>query len=129
MMAALLVIIVCAAPVAQASEFDLLKTLYQERGQTVVSPVSLNLALLMAAEGAKDETRAELLAAAGQTEETMAQYAAKAMAITGVSMANAAFVKEGFSVLEAYNAILIDRYQAEHGIRMNAQVTQEREII
>ena len=113
MLVALLALFVVAAPVAQASEFDLLNTLYRERGQTVVSPVSLNLALLMAAEGAKDETRAELLAAAGLTEETMAQYAAEAMAITGVSMANAAFLKNGFSVLEAYDAILKERYQAE----------------
>lgn len=125
MLVALLALFVVAAPVAEASEFDLLNTLYRERGQTVVSPVSLNLALLMAAEGAKDETRAELLAAAGLTEDTLAQYVAEAMAITGVSMANAAFVKEGFSVLEAYDAILKDRYQAERFAIGGADVNEK----
>ena len=115
MLAALLAFIVGFAPAAWASEMDLLNTLYRERGQTVVSPVSLNLALLMAAEGAKGQTRAELLAAAGLTEETMAQYALQAMALanSGVSMANAAFVKEGFAVLESYDAPLKEKYQAE----------------
>jgi serpin B len=113
MLAVLLVFLVVSAPVAWASEYDLLNTLYKGRGQTVVSPLSLNLALLMAAEGAKGATRAELLAAAGLTEETMAQYAADAMALTGVSIANAVFIKDGFGVLDAYDAMLKERYQAE----------------
>jgi serpin B len=125
MLAALLALFVVFAPVAQASEFDLLKTLYQERGQTVVSPMSLNLALAMAAEGAKGETRAELLAAAGLTEETVAQYVEQAMALVGVSMANAAFVKEGFDVLEAYDAVLKDRYQAERFAIGGADVNEK----
>jgi len=115
MLAALMALLVVAAPAARASEIDLLNTLYQARGQTVVSPLSLNLALAMAAEGAKGETRAELLAAAGLTEETMARFVDEAMALVddGISVANAAFVKEGFGVLEAYDAVLKERYQAE----------------
>ncbi len=115
LLAAVLTLLVCAAPVAQASEIDLLQTLYREKGQTIVSPLSLNLALMMAAEGAKGETRAQLLAAAGLTEDTLLQFTQQAMALTGsgVSIANAAFVKENLKVLEAYDAALRDRYQAE----------------
>ncbi len=113
LLAAVLTFIVCAAPVARASEIDLLKTLYQEKGQTIVSPVSLNLALMMAAEGAKGETRAQLLAAAGLTEDTMAQFVDQAMTASGVSVANAIFVKDGLKVLDTYDKILNDRYQAE----------------
>jgi len=128
LLAAVLTFFVCAAPAAQAQEIDLLKALYQQKGQTVVSPLSLNLALLMAAEGAKGETRAQLLAAAGLTEEDMADYADEAMALTkaGVSVANAAFVKGDLKVLEAYEAVLRDRYRAERfaidGAGVNDQV-------
>lgn len=125
MLAILLALFVVAAPVAQASEFDLLNALYRERGQTVVSPMSLNLALLMAAEGAKGQTRAELLAAAGLTEETMAQYAQQAMALLGVSVANAVFVKEGFSVLDAYDALIRERYKAERFAIGGADVNEK----
>jgi serpin B len=115
LLAAVLTLFLCAAPVAQAQEMDLLKELYQGRGQTVVSPVSLNLALLMAAEGAKGETRAQLLAAAGVTEDNMADYVKQAMALAddGLTIANAAFVKGDLAVLKEYDAVLKDRYQAE----------------
>ena len=105
----------CAAPVARASDVELLKTLYAQRGQTVVSPLSLNLALMMAAEGAKGETRAQLLQAAGLTEEARADFAEKARKLeaAGVRIANAAFVKDGLPVLTDYDALLVDRYQAE----------------
>ncbi len=105
----------CAAPVARASDVELLKTLYAQRGQTVVSPLSLHLALTMAAEGAKGETRAQLLQAAGLTEEALADFAEKArkMEAAGVRIANAAFVKDGLPVLAEYDALLVDRYQAE----------------
>lgn len=127
MLAALLALFVVAAPAASASEIELLKALYQERGQTVVSPLSLNLALMMAAEGAKGRTRAQLLAAAGLTEETMAQFAEQAMALmgSGVSVANAAFVNEDFSVLEAYDAALRERYQAERFAIGGADVNEK----
>lgn len=121
---AALTFFVFAAPMAQASEIDLLKELYQERGQTVVSPVSLNLALLMAAEGAKGDTRAQLLAAAGLTEADIEAYAEKALSLTssGVQVANAAFVKDGFPVLAEYDKLLRDRYQAERFNLGNADV-------
>ncbi len=57
-LAAMLTLFVCAAPAARAAQTALLKTLYEQRGQTIVSPLSLNLAIAMAAEGAKGETRA-----------------------------------------------------------------------
>lgn len=105
----------CAAPVARASDVELLKTLYAQRGQTVVSPLSLNLALMMAAEGARGETRAQLLKIAGLTEEALADFAEKARKLeaAGVRIANAAFVKDGLPVLADYDALLADRYQAE----------------
>ena len=114
-LAAALTFFVFAAPVARASEIDLLKELYRERGQTIVSPVSLNLALLMAAEGAVGETRAQLLAAAGLTETDIEAYAQKALSLTasGVAVANAVFVKDGLPVLASYDKLLQDRYQAE----------------
>ncbi len=127
LLAAMLVLFVCAAPAAQAGDVRLLRTLYADRGQTVVSPVSLNLALAMAAEGAKGETRAQLLAAAGLTEEGLADFVQKALALqaSGVSMASAAFVKAGLNVLPGYDALLKDRYQAERfalGDDVNAEV-------
>jgi len=105
----------CAAPVARASDVELLRTLYARRGQTVVSPLSLNLALMMAAEGAKGETRAQLLKAAGLTDEELAGFAGKARKLeaAGVRIANAAFVKDDIAVLDEYDALLKDRYQAE----------------
>jgi serpin B len=114
-LAAALTFFVFAAPAARASEIDLLKELYHARGQTIVSPVSLNLALLMAAEGAKGETRAQLLAAAGLTEADVETYAPQALSLitSGVAVANAAFIKDGLPVLESYDKLLRDRYQAE----------------
>ena len=127
LLAAVLTLFLCAAPAAKAQEMDLLKTLYQGRGQTVVSPVSLNLALLMAAEGARGETRAQLLAAAGVTEDTMADYVKRAMSLAddGLAIANAAFVKGDLAVLKEYDAALKDRYQAERFAIDGADVNEK----
>jgi len=127
LLAAVLTFLFCAAPVARASDVELLKTLYAQRGQTIVSPLSLNLALMMAAEGAKGETRAQLLKAAGLTGEELADYAEKARKLeaAGVRIANAAFVKDDLTVLADYDALLKDRYQAERfplNEDVNAQV-------
>jgi serine protease inhibitor len=79
LLAAALALAALTAPAARAEDVRLLQTLYAERGQTIVSPVSLNLALAMAAEGAKGDTRAQLLAAAGLTEADLPEYAHKAL--------------------------------------------------
>jgi len=127
LLAAALALAALTAPAARAEDVRLLQTLYAGRGQTIVSPVSLNLALAMAAEGAKGDTRAQLLAAAGLTEADLPEYAHKALALnaSGVRTANAAFVKAGLSVLPAYDALLKERYQAERfalGGDVNAEV-------
>jgi serine protease inhibitor len=112
---AALALIFCALPAAQASQVDLLATLYAQRGQTVVSPLSVNLALAMAAEGAAGETRAQLLAAAGLTEEGLKSFAdqARELESAGLVTANAAFIRQDFDALERYTALLSGRYAAE----------------
>ena len=88
--------------------FELLREIYAEGENSVLSPLSLVLALGMAAEGAQGETLAQLLAALG-TEDTDAL----ANVPEEIRDANAVFAQPGFPVLEAYRDALAEKYNPE----------------
>lgn len=102
-----------AAP--RADGFEALKILYQRQGQTAYSPLSLLLALSMAAQGAVGETRAELLSAMGLSEAMLDSLPEEAMGLAaqGALSANAAFLLKGTNLTEEYQKLLADAYEAK----------------
>ena len=93
------------------------------RGNKNLSPVSVYLALAMAAEGARDDTQAELLALLGAKDaENMrksAEEMLKSLSISGESgeliLADSIWLgkQAGASFFEDYLALLSDSYDAE----------------
>ena len=88
--------------------FELLREIYAEGENSVLSPLSLVLALGMAAEGAQGETLAQLLTVLG-TEE----MDALAIVPEEIRDANAVFVQPGFPVLDDYRDALAEKYNPE----------------
>ncbi len=95
------------------SAFRLLRLLYSRTDNTVVSPISLQLALAMAAEGAEGQTRDELLAALGMEPGEAAKLLAQ-LGQSGLRLANAVYTVPEAPVREAYIRLLRDTYGAEH---------------
>lgn len=87
----------------------MLKVLYEQNGQFVCSPLSLELALRMAAEGAAGDTRAELLNLLGVSE----LKSIKLDKYKQLRAANAAIVSDKIALLDAYKSTLEKRYQAQ----------------
>ena len=88
--------------------FELLKKIYAEGENSVLSPLSLALALGMAAEGAEGETLAQLLEALGaENADELAQVTEE------IRSANAVFVQPGFPVKEDYVNALAGKYAPE----------------
>ena len=115
-----LVMLGCAAlaePVAAESApavgeklgFELLKALYAEGGNVLLSPASLTLALGMAAEGAEGETLTAILTALG------AENASELGDVVPeeIKSANAAFVAQGLPLKGDYIDRLNEAYGAE----------------
>lgn len=87
-------------------------------GQAAVSPLSLNLALVMAAEGARGETRAELLRALGVEDVALADYSGQMDSLSGleqarVRLANGLFLLPEVQVLEEYVRMLEEELDAQ----------------
>ena len=88
--------------------FELLKESYLEGENTVLSPLSLTLALGMAAEGAQGETLSQLLAALDA-----ANAGDLATVPEEIRDANAVFVRPGLPLKDAYVQALEEKYGAE----------------
>lgn len=95
----LLLLIPCAR--AENMAFSMLRALYTSGENTVLSPVSLNTALNMAAEGALGITKEELLAF---TDD---------LASGEIASANVLFVSERIALKPDYEQALLDRCAAE----------------
>lgn len=88
--------------------FELLKEIYVEGENSVLSPLSLALALGMAVEGAEGETLAQLLEALG------AEHADELAKVTEeIRSANAVFTQPGFPVKQEYINALAEKYGPE----------------
>ncbi len=88
--------------------FELLKMIYAEGENAVFSPLSLTLALGMAAEGAQGESLAQLMDALGAADTH-----ALAMVPEGIREANAVFVQPGLPLKEEYVSALRKKYGPE----------------
>ena len=115
-----LVMLGCAAlaePVAAESApavggklgFELLKALYAEGGNVLLSPASLTLALGMAAEGAEGETLTAILTALGAEDASELGDVVP----EEIKSANAAFVAQGLPLKGDYIDRLNEAYGAE----------------
>ena len=100
-----------AAPEKNAS-LKLLRHLYQGESQNtlVFSPLSLSIALSMAAEGADGETLRQLNEFIGSRPDPLL---IEDLRFSGVEIANAAFLRPEFQLLTDYEDALKDRYEAE----------------
>ena len=104
----------CAAlaePVAAGEKlgFELLKALYAEGGNLMLSPASLTMALGMAAEGAEGETLTAILTALGAEDASELGDVVP----EEIKSANAAFVAQGLPMKDAYIEQLNANYGAE----------------
>lgn len=92
--------------------FATLERLYDGTGNQLLSPVSLALALSMAADGANGDTRAEMLNALASESADWAALRAS-LEKSGLKIANAAFTAADLSVNSDYITRLNDEYAAE----------------
>lgn len=89
--------------------FELLKELYAEGGNLMLSPASLTMALGMAAEGAAGETLVAILTALGAEDASELN----SVVPDEIKSANAAFAAQGLPLKEAYIEQLNANYGAE----------------
>lgn len=104
-------------------DYKLLPLMYQKFGQFAFSPMSLEIALAMAAEGAEGETYAALLAfmETGElTERDFSRY-------PELKIANAAIVSDSVALLDSYRWALEGKYRAEF-IPMDEDVVKQVNI-
>ena len=93
--------------------FELLRELNNGSDNRVLSPVSLAYALAMAAEGAKGDTRAELLEALAAEDPSTAGELTDALEAAGLKVANAAFATGNVAISEDYIKALAGAFEAE----------------
>ena len=98
-----------APAVGEKLGFELLKALYAEGGNVLLSPASLTLALGMAAEGAEGETLTAILTALGAEDASELGDVVP----EEIKSANAAFVAQGLPLKGAYIDRLNEAYGAE----------------
>ena len=108
-----------APAVGEKLGFELLKELYAEGGNVLLSPASLTLALGMAAEGAEGETLTAILTALG------AENASELGDVVPeeIKSANAAFVAQGLLLKGDYIDRLNEAYGAEW-FELDAEVVE-----
>ena len=109
-----------ASPAGEKLGFALLKELYAGDGNVMLSPVSLTMALGMAAEGAEGETLAAILRALGAEDAS----ALSSVVPEEIKSANAAFVAQGLELKEAYVDRLNEAYGAEW-FELDAEVVEK----
>ncbi len=88
----------------------LLRELYEEQNMLVFSPLSLSIALSMAAEGADGETLAQLDAVLGKRPKAMVL---EDLSFSGVKLANTALLRSDLELLPSYQDVLSDKYDAQ----------------
>ncbi len=89
----------------------LLSTLYTGQKTLVYSPLSLSVALAMAAEGACGETKAQLDAFLSERRPELMFL--EDLSFSGVKLANTAFYRPELKLLDSYQDVLQDQYDAE----------------
>ncbi len=89
----------------------LLSALYEGQNTLVFSPFSLNAALAMAAEGADGDTLTQLNAFLGHPLPD--RMILEDLSLSGVHIANAAFLRPDFPILDEYQEALEDSHEAE----------------
>ncbi|MGC9147301.1 MAG: serpin family protein [Infirmifilum sp.] len=114
---------VMASPLDSYTGFAIRFSLKSGLGQrnTVVSPYSVYMALLMLSEGASGQTRSELLTALGlsslsDAREWFKESTGRFLACstpTKTSIANSIWVKKGVPVRDSFVKTLVDYYMAE----------------
>lgn len=90
--------------------YGMLKTLYEQNGQFVVSPMSLSIALSMAIAGASGETKGELENALGLGNSI---HVLTKDAYEQLQFANAAIVSDRITLLDNYKNALKEQFDAE----------------
>ena len=88
-----------------------LEELYDGKSNCFLSPVSLQLALQLVAEGAQGETRDEILSALGTQAD--AEKLMQGLKSSGLRTANAAFVSDQIRLKESYALGIRQRFEAE----------------
>ena len=104
---------VAPAEGGNALGFQILNTLWDGQSNCFVSPVSLDIALAMAACGAEGETREEILSALGVRDEGEIAALCPVLNASGLKTANAAFVNERFAMKDGYVSALREKFGAE----------------
>ncbi len=89
-----------------------LESLYDGTHNQMISPISLAIALNMAADGANGDTRTEILNAL-QANDTDIESNIEALTQSGLKFANAAFSASELTVKSDYSDLLKTRYGAE----------------
>ena len=135
LIALLTAILLCAAPIAHAEEtvvpdlqeknssLRLLQQLYTEQNTLVFSPLSLTIALGMAAEGAEGETLAQLDSFLGDKRPDW--MVLEDLSFSGVEIANTAFLRPELTLLPEYEDALMDEYAAEPALMESGNVMNQ----
>ena len=105
------------------SSLRLLKHLYRNQNTLVFSPLSLTVALSMAAEGASGETLSQLDFFLG--DKRPSPMVLEDLSFSGVGIANAAFVRPEFTLLTDYQETLSDKYEAAPAPMENGNVMNQ----
>lgn len=105
------------------SSLRLLKHLYRNQNTLVFSPLSLTVALSMATEGASGETLSQLDSFLG--DKRPSPMVLEDLSFSGVSIANAAFVRPEFTLLTDYQETLSDKYEAAPAPMENGNVMNQ----
>lgn len=101
----------------------LLEHLYDEQNMLVYSPLSLSVALGMAAKGADGTTHAQLEDFLGERRPDW--MALEDLRFSDVHLANTAFVREDIILLDEYTDALLDEYDAEPETMQFGNVKQQ----
>ena len=109
--------------VEKNASLSLLSELYEGQNTLVFSPLSLSVALGMAAEGADGETRAQLIDFLGGKRPGWTVL--EDLAFSGVSLANTAFLRPALTLLPGYEDALADAYDAEPELMEEGGVMQQ----
>ena len=105
------------------SSLTLLRHLYQNQNTLVFSPLSLTVALSMAAEGASGETLVQLDSFLGDKRPDW--MVLEDLSFSGAEIANTAFVRPEFSLLSDYQDALSEKYEADPAWMENGNVMNQ----
>lgn len=101
---------------------DLMETLADEQGNSLVSPISLAQCLALASNGAEGATASQILALLGQQDNASLNRDLKALSASWegqdvFSSADSVWVRDGFSLAKTYEGTVTDELDAEVYVR------------